>query len=44
MTLIKGPNNNMKDEMLEDYAKLIKKANPDFIEVKGYMSVGFVKK
>jgi len=43
MTLVKGPNNNMKDEMLEDYANLIKKANPDFIEVKGYMSVGFAR-
>ena len=43
MTLVKGPNNNMKDEMIEDYANLIKKANPNFIEVKGYMAVGFAR-
>tara|TARA_Y100000034_G_scaffold110551_1_gene142769 strand:+ start:1038 stop:2018 length:981 start_codon:yes stop_codon:yes gene_type:complete len=43
MTLIKGENNNMKDEMISDYSKLIKKAKPDFIEVKGYMSVGFAR-
>lgn len=29
--------------MVEDYVKLIKKANPDFIEVKGFMSVGFAR-
>jgi tRNA wybutosine-synthesizing protein 1 len=40
MTLVKGM--NMSDE--EEYAKLILKANPDFIEVKGYMSVGFARK
>lgn len=33
---------NMQNE--KDYAKLIKKASPDFIEVKGYMSVGFARK
>ena len=27
----------------ENYAKLIKKANPLFIEIKGYMSVGFAR-
>jgi tRNA wybutosine-synthesizing protein 1 len=43
MTLVKGLNNNMKKEMVEDYAKLINKAKPDFIEVKGYMSVGFAR-
>lgn len=43
MTLVKGPNNNMKNEFIEDYAKLIKKANPDFIEVKGYKAVGFAR-
>lgn len=41
MTLVKGINSNMKDEMVNDYAQIIKKANPDFIEVKGFMSVGF---
>ena len=43
MTLVKGENSNMKDEMINDYAILIKKANPDFIEVKGFMSVGFAR-
>jgi len=28
----------------ENYAKLIKKAKPDFVEVKGFMSVGFSRK
>jgi tRNA wybutosine-synthesizing protein 1 len=41
MTLVKEK--NMFDEFLEDYANLIKKANPDFVEVKGYMSVGFAR-
>jgi len=39
MTLVK--NANMKPEHIEEYVKLIKKACPDFIEVKGFMSVGF---
>ena len=30
--------------MLKDYAKLIKKASPDFVEVKGYRALGFSKK
>lgn len=41
MTLVKGINSNMKNEFVKDYAQLIKKANPDFVEVKGFMSVGF---
>jgi len=41
MTLVKGL--NMDEGMVEDYVKLIKKAFPDFIEVKGYMSVGFAR-
>ncbi len=36
LTMVKGW--NMKNP--EGYAKLIEKANPDFIEVKGYMHVG----
>lgn len=28
----------------ENYSKLIKRANPDFVEVKGFMSVGFSRK
>lgn len=43
MTLVKGLNNNMKKEMIKDYSLLIEKANPDFIEVKGFMSVGFAR-
>ncbi len=37
LTLVK--NLNMKNP--EKYAKLIKKANPDFVEAKAYMAVGF---
>jgi tRNA wybutosine-synthesizing protein 1 len=36
LTLIK----EMNDCNVEEYVELIKKANPDFIEVKGYMFVG----
>ncbi len=43
MTLVKGMNSNMEDEFIEDYSKLIKKANPNFIEVKGYKAVGFAR-
>jgi len=43
MTLVKGKNNNMKQEYIKEYIKLIKKANPNFIEIKGYMSVGFAR-
>lgn len=35
---------NMFPEQAEDYAKLIKKSNPKFIEIKGFMSVGFARK
>jgi len=35
---------NMNDEHIREYAKLIKKANPDFIHVKGYTAIGFAKK
>jgi len=41
MTLVREL--NIADNMIEDYAKLIKKAMPDFIEVKGYISVGFAR-
>jgi len=34
---------NMNDEHIEEYVKLIKKTDCDFIEVKGYMSVGFAR-
>lgn len=42
MTLVKDL--NMNDEYLKQYAALIKKAMPDFIEVKGYMAVGYARK
>ena len=34
---------NMDDKMIPEYAKLIKKAKPMFVELKGYMSVGFAR-
>lgn len=40
MTLVR--NKNMTEE--KNYAKLILKAEPDFVEVKGFMSVGFARK
>ncbi len=43
MTLVKGIYSNMGEKHIKDYIKLIKKAMPDFIEVKGYMSVGFAR-
>ena len=42
MTLVR--NINMNQEQVKDYAELIKKANPLFIEIKGYMSVGYARK
>lgn len=41
MTLIRDL--NMKEGHVEEYVKLIKKAMPDFLEIKGYMSVGFAR-
>ena len=35
---------NMKGEYVGEFVKLIKKANPLFVEVKGFMSVGFARK
>lgn len=35
---------NMDNEMIGDYANLVKKTKCDFIEIKGYMSVGFARK
>jgi len=34
---------NMEEEYIREYALLIKKSNPLFIEVKGYMAVGFAR-
>lgn len=41
MTLVKGEKGNMNKEYIKEYSNLIKKANPLFVEVKGFMSVGF---
>lgn len=41
MTLVKDL--NMGDNMVKDYVKLIKKSECDWIEVKGFMSVGFAR-
>ena len=41
MNLVK--NLNMNPEMAEEYAEMIKKTNPMFIEIKGFMSVGFAR-
>ena len=42
MTLVKDK--NMKKEHIKEYAELIKKASPNFVEVKSFMSVGFSRK
>ncbi len=34
---------NMSDKNIKEFAKLIKKANPLFVELKGFMSVGFAR-
>jgi tRNA wybutosine-synthesizing protein 1 len=34
---------NMSDENVKEFAKLIKKYNPLFVELKGFMSVGFAR-
>jgi len=35
---------NMGDKLIREYANLIKKSKPNFIEVKGYMAVGNARK
>jgi len=35
---------NMQEQYLGDYARLISKASPDFIEAKGYVFVGYSRK
>lgn len=42
LTMIKGM--NMDPSFVDDYAKIIRKANPHFIEVKAYMWLGFSQK
>lgn len=34
---------NMKNEFVKEFSELIKMSKPSFIEVKGYMSVGFAR-
>ncbi len=41
MNLVRGL--NMKDEFVSEFAEMIFKAKPMFIEVKGFMSVGFAR-
>ncbi len=41
-TLIKGLND--KEELLKEYAKLFERANPDFLEIKAYMFLGYSRK
>jgi tRNA wybutosine-synthesizing protein 1 len=36
--------NNMSDELTSQYASLIKKAEPDFVHVKGFKSIGYSRK
>jgi len=49
LTLVKegcgkfGKVTNMAEKNVEEYCDLIKKAEPDFIHVKGFMSVGFAR-
>ena len=35
---------NMSEENLDEYVSLIKRAEPDFVHVKGYKAVGFARK
>ncbi|MGC9201024.1 MAG: 4-demethylwyosine synthase TYW1, partial [Candidatus Aenigmatarchaeota archaeon] len=41
ITLIKGFNDSKEE--IKDFAELIKKGNPHFVEVKSYMHVGYSK-
>lgn len=41
MNLVKGL--NMNDEHVKEYAEMIKKSKPLFVEIKGFMSVGFAR-
>jgi tRNA wybutosine-synthesizing protein 1 len=49
LTLVKpgegklGKISNMEDEHVKQYVTLMKKAQPDFVHVKGYMSVGYAR-
>lgn len=41
MTLVKGK--NMSDEDITGFARIIKKASPNWVEVKGFISVGYAR-
>lgn len=41
MNLVKGL--NMSSKNAKEFAEMIKKCEPDFVEIKGYMSVGFAR-
>ncbi len=49
LTLVKpgkgklGNMSNMEEEHVNQYVSLIKKAEPDFVHIKGYMSVGYAR-
>jgi len=46
LTLVKkgdGGVSNMSEKNIKEYVELIKKAEPDFVHVKGFMSVGFAR-
>lgn len=38
-----GGMTNMSEENLDEYVSLIRRANPDFVHVKGYKAVGYAK-
>jgi tRNA wybutosine-synthesizing protein 1 len=41
LTLVKGE--NMSDENVDEYVDLIRKAEPDFVHVKGFKSIGYAR-
>ncbi|MBU0958029.1 MAG: 4-demethylwyosine synthase TYW1 [Nanoarchaeota archaeon] len=41
MTLVRDL--NMNEKMIDEYVKLIKKASPQFLELKSYMAVGYAR-
>jgi tRNA wybutosine-synthesizing protein 1 len=43
MTLVKGEKQNIDQHHIEEFAKLIKKANVMYVEVKSYMSLGYAR-
>ncbi len=39
-----NPLSNMEDENIKEYASLIKRAEPDFVHIKGFMNIGYSRK